>query len=477
MGQALAILILLATVLVGLWSLKKSEWALLLVMTMWAFEQVLQTYSPILMQRTWLANVLFAGIAGGAVLTRIFRGERVFAGYPNLAMLCIVGIFAYQYVAVLWAPQPEYVIPVMKTGFPYIILMMVFAPLLIKDIKQYEKLIFALLIIGTVMCLLIMFNPRASFGGERFTLSLGAEKGQRRGSPLAVASLGGMVALAAALIRFRGVGRVFIVARAVGFFSGLGLAILTGSRGQVLGVILVSILFYPMARRVKNVQQFFATALGAGVLVGALNFTWNFFISLENQARWTPEKLLDGVGRRFERVWDLFSAYLADPGAWLQGLGPGGYNSITGLGYVHNSIVEVLCELGLFGFVLFSLAIWCCFVEGRRVFHAYKEDPIRRSVVTILIALTFYQFFLSLKQGSIIGWPGPLMYILICSKILVTEQRQWEEEGFPVLDTETPDDDWDDPAELIDPESAADYGEYDEYDEFEEYDDGSLGYA
>ena len=184
---------------------------------------------------------------------------------------------------------------------------------------------------------------------------------------------------------------------------------------------------------------------------------------------------MEGGEKRFKKVWDIFSVFIVSPHMWIQGLGPGAYSHITGLGYTHNVLVEVLCELGLIGMTFYGLAMYCCYREGRNVFEAYRDDPVRRSVVTVILALTFYQFFLSLKQGSVIGWPGPMMYFLICAKVFVAEQRQWEEEGFPVLDLE--EDEWDDPYEIVDPESAADYGEDDAYDEYGEYDDNALGYA
>ena len=80
MIMAISILLAVSAVLIGLTALRKPEWALLMVVSLYAFEQVLQSYFPALFARSWLTNVAFALVAVTAVTTRMVRGERIFAG-------------------------------------------------------------------------------------------------------------------------------------------------------------------------------------------------------------------------------------------------------------------------------------------------------------------------------------------------------------------------------------------------------------
>src|SRR5690606_34297781 len=82
-------------------------------------------------------------------------------------------------------------------------------------------------------------------------------------------------ALLAVLIRPSGIRPMFNALRAACFLAGMGCAIASGSRGQVLATIICGVLFFPLARRLANPRQFLTTAFGFLLVLGGIYISFN----------------------------------------------------------------------------------------------------------------------------------------------------------------------------------------------------------
>jgi hypothetical protein len=254
-----------------------------------------------------------------------------------------------------------------------------------------------------------------------------------------------MLALVAALVRFRSAGWLLIGLRFLAFAVGLGLAIQSGSRGQVLAAAVTAILFYPLARPVRNPQQFLVVSLGLLVLMVAIFAAFKFFIGIENLSRWDSGLMAEDASGRWERASTLIGAWLSSPGSWLLGLGPSAFTTLLPTeSYVHNLFAEILCEEGLVGATFLMIALYLLFRGGRQLWRQNAHDPVMRATAAVLLGICFYQLLIALKQGSFLLSPEPFPWLLVLAKIAVVErglvalEREQEQEEEALLLEEEP---------------------------------------
>jgi hypothetical protein len=271
-----------------------------------------------------------------------------------------------------------------------------------------------------------MINPNSSFYAGRLQLDLGMVGGgiHRHGNPLAIGEMGGMIALMAALIKPPKGNQVYFLLRAAAFIVGMGLAIGSGSRGQVLAAGLCGVAFFPLARRLASPKHFVIGAIGFMVLAAGLYLVFKVFIGQQNEQRWEVFGMLRDTMLRMTYVQELASEFMASPGSWVFGLGTSAYVAIspdTQNTYVHNVAAEAVFEHGLVGGALFVAIMWLTFKNGRRLFGAYQHDESLRSAVAVVLAMCTYSLLLALKQGSM-SYPAPFFWWMILAK-LATQER------------------------------------------------------
>jgi len=458
--QAAGILIALAVAAVGLIAVRRAPWAAGIIIMQFPLEQLLQSYYPALVATPWLMNVAFGSMALAAVAGRFVRGENVTFGYLNPAFLLILIIYAYQVLGWTWSPGAEYAVSQMKRGVFYIGLNVIILPLLVRDVEDFASMMKFLLFFGTGVVLLTLFNPRGVMRAGRLQLELGAY-GQIRGNPLATGYGGGVVAIVAALALFRR-SLLMNAFRIVAVLSGMAMAVMSGSRGQAFGAAVVIIVMYPFARKVRDLKQFFVTAFGLLITGGLVLLAFDLFISEDNLERYTTGAT-QAVGARLERIMIMTEEFLARPAAWFTGLGPGGFDAVTGRSYVHNVPVEVLTELGLVGVVLFGSMLVLVYRYWRQAVRTVADEPVLRAAAAVLGAICLFQFLLSCKQGSIISSVGPMGLFALTARIVYTQVKTVQEQQEPLLAS----DQWDE-------FDYSEYGEFDEYGEYPGPDDGDY---
>jgi len=319
--------------------------------------------------------------------------------------------------------------------------------LLLLNIAEFRQMLGGIMLLGAVVAVLIMANPNSSYHSGRLVLDLGmVGMGlSQHGNPLALGEMGGMIALMAALIRPARASLPYNLLRATAFIAGMGLAIGSGSRGQVLAAGICGVAFFPAARRLASVKHFFFGVIGFAVLLGGIYLVFKLFVGQQNQQRWEVFGMLRDTSLRLTYVWELLAEWLAHPESWLFGLGTNAYVAISpdrDATYVHNIAAEALCEHGIVGGVLFVAIMWLTVRNGYSLWSAHKNDDSMRSVVAILLAICTYYLLLSLKQGSLSS-PTPFYWWLVLAKCAAQERlapstqadsESWEHDDPDVLD-------------------------------------------
>ncbi|MCH7545321.1 MAG: hypothetical protein IID30_02825 [Planctomycetes bacterium] len=425
MMSILSILVSAAVVLGVLYVLYDTRWVIVLLMVMFPLEQLIASYVPLFAANPKLFNLLIGVLAVVALASRFIRGHRLSLGMLNPVSVLIWLIYIKAAVGILHTPGPEMATSYMLFGLPYYVLMLLILPLLLYDLHEFRRLIRLLLWMGSVITILILVNPNTSYYSGRFTIDLGMQAGKEgAGSVLALGTLGGMLAIASVFFR-PDPGRFFDqIIRLVAFVCGLGLAIGTGSRGQVLAAIVTCILFYPVARPVRDVRQFFATAFGVLILIIGFMFTFSLFVSELNRERWAPVDMVASIQTRFDFIAILFFEYLSHPLSWLFGLGTAAFEALESKVYVHNLIVEMLCEQGLVGLLLLTGTIYYAWRYGVGLLRTHQHDPQSRATVTIILAFGFYWLMIAMKQGSFLLSPEIFLWFLIVAKLAIVDAAQ-----------------------------------------------------
>lgn len=419
---ALAPLVGLGFLLAAGLMLWRPQYAAVAVLVMFPLEQLAQSYFMIAQAKPILVNASVALVAGTAVLLRMGKGERVFEGYANPVCVLIWALYGYCWFSMLWSPSMGPALAMLKPGLAYWFLLMVIAPLLFGNIASIRPVFVALLVVGSIISLLILASPNASFYAGRLTIQFSAAFRDIRGNPLALAEMGGLMAIVAALLVGSGRNPLFLAIRISALIVGLGLGIASGSRGQVIAAVAAGFIFLPLARRVGNFKQFLGLGVGAIVLYFVVTTAFSLFIGAENESRWQIEGMRDGMETRLESVGTLMAAWAENPAAWLLGLGSNAFNHHSqGGNYVHNMVIEILCEQGLIGFGLFVGALWFAVRAGYALLQIHRDDPELRSTVAALAAICVYGLLLSLKQGSLLAHPNAFFPLVILAKAWAIE--------------------------------------------------------
>jgi hypothetical protein len=121
--------------------------------------------------------------------------------------------------------------------------------------------------------------------------------------------------------------------------------------------------------------------------------------------RWGAESSQSDAMLRFDNAIYLINLYATSPGHWIQGLGFYSFGATNPYGepYTHVISVDMLCEQGLVGAVLFIAIIVATVRSLRVLYKLVGSEPQARWAIGNLAALIIYQFVLVNKQGNLAG--------------------------------------------------------------------------
>lgn len=438
--------LVLACLAVSLLVCYRHPWfAMVLVLILYPLKQLQMTYMPLFLQHSaWFNYIICAGVLVAAV-SNVSRDRTALIGYFNRYFGLILFLYFYAWFAILYSPSAQYGFERARDGAPYWGMQMLLVPLIFSRVADIEKFFTPFMFIASVVIVLFLTNPGATWRDGRLMLQLGFFMGvaDYRGNPLATAQMGGMLAIISALMLPRRAGAVWGIVRLGTLFLGLGIAIAAGSRGQLILSMLTIALFWPVARHVANIKQFFTTVFGFGAAAGVSLIALRFFLgqNREQSQRWDPQTQVDTVIERSLQAWRLIEAWATQPAKWVFGLGTNAYSSISGEAhsYAHNFYVEMLGELGLLGLTCGIVVTWWAWKLCKELWQNHRHDTRERATVGVLLALCAYNYFLALKQGTFVGTPDVWFLLAIACKLVYPDRLAaaagWEGQLAPASDS------------------------------------------
>lgn len=427
MQYTYAILLLLTCVLACV----RPVWSVALLLMMFPLEQVMQSVSPFL-RTTGLGNQLINYLLGLVAIVAAghttLRKPMTWLGYPNPTLLVITVLLAWSVVTVLWSPGRELGVSVILSRWPYFVVMVLVGSFIICDLDDVRGLVSALAILGIVLCSIILASPEFGSQWGRFGI---IEGGKLQSNPLAIGELGGATLLVGALMRRTTFGGFAIPIRIAAILLGTVVAIKSGSRGQFIFAVILSIAFFPLAAPVRSVTAFLSTALGMVLVGGVVALLYSTVLEGLAARRFSVDQLVYGASSTFERfsnVANLGARWISNPIAIVVGLGYYAYSSF-GLGseYSHVVAADALFELGIPGALLYLTMLILIVRASKGLMQVVGDDPVHRSAVAVLLALVAYQFLLSNKQGELWGVTPLFMLGCIVTRLQIRYTR-WPSE-------------------------------------------------
>ena len=262
-----------------------------------------------------------------------------------------------------------------------------------------------------------------------------------RGNPLALAETGALLAITAALSRDRGITGFKAILRGAVVLIGLGIALQTGSRGNVLAGMLVIIFLYPTARRSENLSQTLINLLGLFTFAFVIYIAASTFITNENMQRWSIYSIIEGGSTRAIFVWMYFAEFMKSPQVWAIGFGTQSFSEVvpgSPANMVENLFAETLFDLGIPGLTLMLIVVVVSIKKSLWMIRNSPTESARINSVLLFGIWLCYALFAA-KQYNL--WTGfPFFYIsIVITKCALVAQREW-----PALEEAEYEDEYDD---------------------------------
>ena len=387
-------------------SVKRPGIAIGLLICMYGIESFLQSQSTFFVTNSRYVNLGIVGVMLVAVGCSFLRNPNRFFQLGRIQVFALI-LYLFGYLSFYWTLAPEQ-FHRWRGAFPFIVIYMVLGPILTREEKTLQQGLKWSLIIGVPLLLLIAFycewGNRGILLAKALVTSSGIETETR---PLAVATLGSLTAIIALVAPLR------IPLPTLFRFSimalGLFVAFMTESRGQVVAIIGVAAIVYPVANRATNIKGLFITLIGVCIF-GAIVF---YLVNNLELIRWRQDKIESAMLGRKDLWFVLLSYWTAHMGIFsIIGFGACSCWSLIG-GYPHNLLIELFVELGLIGITIYTYILLKSASTCLQLVSRLEDFPKLRGDVIALIGLIGVTFALSLKEGSLYNWPV-LFFFLIC---------------------------------------------------------------
>ena len=410
----------------------KPKYAILPVILLFPIEQNLMGYLPeIRYKYGWLTNVIVGMIAVSGVAYHFFKGEKILAGVKNRVYVSVLVLYTYSVVSIIWTPSPDSAWYFMAQAWPYFILWYLVSPLLTTRLEDLESIVIPLIFACALLMALMLINPKAKFVDDRYVIDLGYQVGigTLRSNPLAIADAGAALAITAALYRPNKVRPALTVLQVAAVLLGLALALLSGSRGQVITAVGLIAVLLPFVNRTQNIVRVVGGIIVVFIVVGFLYFVLQNFVQGAAADRWTAKESSQGLGMRFEMASAAITAYFTHPVYWATGLGAAAFNeyfpfrtNIDPHWYPHNILIEALTEYGVPGAVLMGVVLVGTLRNSTRLYQAAGDNRSLRTTVLAFAGTAALYLVMSCKQGAILGTPPFFMYCIILSRVAKNEE-------------------------------------------------------
>jgi len=422
----------------------RTGWAFAFLVLFFALEVTVQASADIFRSNSALANFLVTGVVFVALLRESASQFRPFLGYFNTTMKLTCVLFGWSIVTVAWSPalsiEPQEGFNLISEGWPYFILIVLWMPMLIGSVGDWQRSLNVVLLIGVVVVVSVLVNPEFTVKSGRIGISLG---GKGRTSPLAIGQMGGTLAIIGALYVPQFVSNKVSLALRIGaFVMGFLLALYSGSRGQVLFAGIVIAVCLPLSKKIRDVRTFASTLALLGFLGVTAYFVFDFVVGGMDFNRWDSKYVDGATDVRAASVSKLLIVFATTPSAWLTGLGFNAFSSVCSelsMPYSHSTFADILAELGLPAFIVLIAMLMRTYRAGKALMIRYGDSPSDRSAIATLLALVIYQVLLVNKEGHLWASVNLFMFMIVVDR-LECRSRELEEVGInpQAIDTMVP---------------------------------------
>lgn len=424
---ALATLFLIVVTLVSV-ALRSPAWAYAGGLFMKPIDFLGQFGSPFLFQHGMTLNVVLVGLLSVAALSNQVRGARLRIGKRTVLLLACSCWF-YAAASLVWSAAPERALESWRYHLPYIILSALIMPMLVRtrtDVAAAARSIFWL-----GLPLAIVFAAFGHWEAVTRNLYVSWSSTEFIWDPLAFGELSGALMIASAIGPSVHTNRsISNLLRLLGMCVALVLVVFSGSRGQMAAMILISLILAPAIIRKFTLTRMTGVIGATLVLVAIGAYTLSGQIELDS--RWGKEHTLESALIRTEAVRVLFSQWLTQPEAMIFGLGNGSSYSPTLLGmYPHVVTLEVLAEQGFIGFALFMTLIVISIRNCVSLLALVRAENVEFArAAAVWVALFWFSYVLSWKQGSFVGATWLLGHAILVERIRALVLQKHENSGF-----------------------------------------------
>lgn len=366
-----------------------------LMWSMFAVEQLLQQGNEFLIKRNSWINIALTLLACLTVLNSFrhgrYRGFRM--PLEVVYMLLLLGMAALSYY---WSISPKDTLEQYWKYLPYLVAFALVTPLVAVDDRQIRLAIDTTVFFG----FLVLIGHAMSTYGYRGVILDSMWGKSVEGNPLAVATYAGYVGICGVFSAYgQRLNWIGLLRFGVMLLAGW-LVIRSGSRGQLVGMAVVCVVWLPITTRATFKRSTIVALMMSVVLIALGVFLVERY---EWSGRWSWEKIAEARSGRWQMAVDLLDYWSRSGVAtWLFGLGNSSSFRIVGF-YPHNTPFEILGEEGLVGFA-FYMAFFLSALLGGMAMMFRKELAVEsRMNLGVLLALFTFEFLLTLKQGSLLS--------------------------------------------------------------------------
>ena len=401
----------LYALILGALSIRHVSYGLLALMCMFALEQWGAIYIPFVAQNGTLVNIAVLALVAIAWFRLPAGSTFEFMQYPTRTLLIL--FLGYVFASTLWSPPDVDAATLFFSQLHYLVAALVIAPLLIRKPRDFSRVLDGVTWVGGSLVILFAYVP--DFDGRSLLVEYDLE--ETLSLPLALGDFAGFVMLIA-VMRLRATFISVIWGLAVAG-SALYLITKTGSRGQLLFALGSLLICIPVRWKGFTVTRVMAILLIALLAAAAVFVVVNTENTLSSRLASDSDSAF-GTMQRVEMSRILMDAWFADPSAMLFGLGSSASYSRSLIGlYPHVVPIEILGELGLFGFVFFSIAVLMLFLQAFTGSHRKSLNQADLNNFAALFACLVFATLLACKQGSLLNSTNIFMYAALAEKCLL----------------------------------------------------------
>ena len=419
----MAVFILITFIVFCVGALVQPRWSLALLLLMYPLEQAVQGSVPLFIENpSWINYIVGIVVAVSTVLGWL-QGKINTTSYFNLVSIAFISGYAYSFISYLWTPSQDKSWTMISEGCPYFVMYIIIAPLLIGDIKDWNRVLLITMVFGLATSIAILLSPSFTLTSGRLGFNFTSKI---RSSPLAIGELGGFLILTSSLLMLEQRRYWIIMVQILSLVCGIILSVFSGSRGQFFFSVFLVIIFFPLSRPIKNLSQFFLTTFGSiALLLIIIIIGYLLLGDVDITNRWlSGQKTEEAIGVRMENFVDLLNGFMRRPSTWLLGQGVNAFTSISNSQepYSHIMFLDVLVEMGLLAVTILIVCLFSIFNRSRELLLYTSANPQLKSSAVVLLALCSYQLLLMNKQGELWSSEHTIVYFLLLVKVALSTQ-------------------------------------------------------